>query len=88
MTRRPEITREHVLAAIKDLESGFTHSYREPRKYVVVFEERLYSPKAVLARAMFHATGLILNPKDFSGGKGTNTVLRRLGFEIRPVTER
>lgn len=79
------ITREHVLAAITDLNDGVSHDFSEPTGYYLVHDGLYYAPKAVVGLAAGHAFGAALGPKDFSGGNApgqANHVLRELGFEI------
>ena len=45
------ITREDVLSAIQDLDSGFPHSFRPSTAYDLVHEGKAYPPKAVLGLA-------------------------------------
>ena len=86
MKTMANLTREHILTAIKDLDRGLDHSFGQPRRYILFFEGRRYPPKAVLGRALFHATGVTPRPHDFSGGEATNIALRRLGFDVREVS--
>ena len=76
------ITREHVLQAIKDLDTGVPHRFGTSRKYDLLFAGRRYPPKAVLGLALGHLLQRRDVPNTFSGGEVTNGLLRGLGFEI------
>jgi hypothetical protein len=79
------ITREHVLAAIAELDDGVEHDFHEPTKYYAAHDEMNYPPKAVVGLAARHALGRTLSPREFSGGNEpgqANHVLRQLGFDI------
>jgi hypothetical protein len=72
-----------VTSAIKELQSGRTTKWRESRKYCLVYDGQVFSPKEVLGLAICCAEGVDPNMvKKFSGGSQTNDVLRKLGFEI------
>lgn len=53
----PGITREHVLAAMAELNTGVRHDFHEPTKYYVAHEGTYYAPKAVVGLAARHAFG-------------------------------
>ncbi len=79
------LNREHVLAAIADLDAGIEHSFGKPTGYELDHNGKRYPPKAVVGIAFRHLSGQILPPSDFSGGEApgqANYVLRRLGFRV------
>lgn len=80
------IEREHVLAALRDLDSGVTHRFHESTKFDLAYRGRRYPPKAVYGLAAKHAAGVDLGPEDFSAGTESTCfrTLERVGFEIRP----
>jgi hypothetical protein len=60
------------------------HGFGPTTTYDLVWNERLYPPKAILGTAYEFATGQRLAPSDFEGGKsGAVKVLGKLGFTIR-----
>lgn len=63
------LTREHVLAAIADLDAGIEHPFGEPTGYELVHDDKRYPPKAVVGIAFRHLSGQIIPPGDFSGGE-------------------
>ena len=76
-----ELTQEHVLAAIEDLDRGGPSLFGPSKKFDLEFEGRRYPPKAVLAGAMSHFLGRPVG-NYFDGGEPTNKPLRELGFVI------
>jgi len=76
------ITREHVLAAIAEIDRNGVPENRTSRKFILKRNGRRYPPKYVLALANKHANGSELDPEGFEGGAPTNDFLRRLGFVI------
>ena len=60
------------------------HGFAPTTTYDLVWEERLYPPKAILGTAYEFATGQRLGSGDFEGGKsGAVGVLEGLGFSIQ-----
>jgi hypothetical protein len=91
MVEWDKVTRTEVLRAITDYDRlgprdffaalGFAPT----TTYDLVWEERLYPPKAILGTAYEFATGQRLASGDFEGGKsGAVKVLGGLGFDVRP----
>lgn len=78
------ITLEILLKAIELLDKGEQHAFFESTGYDVVHEGRHYSPKAMIGVAAKIATGLEMNPKDFSGGTASkcHRILEQHGFKI------
>ena len=79
------ISREHVLAALKELSEGVDHPFGLSTDYDLLHDGTRYPPKAVIGMAARHATGRMLEPSEFSGGESpgaANSVLRSLGFEV------
>ena len=76
-----DLTRDHVLQAIADLDRGEPSLFGPSRKYDLEFEGRRYPPKAVLGGAMSHCLGRPVG-NYFDGGEKTNKPLRTLGFAI------
>ena len=61
------------------------HGFAPTTTYDLVWEERLYPPKAILGTAYELATGERLASGDFEGGKsGAVKVLGSLGFTVEP----
>jgi hypothetical protein len=67
-----------------------THGFAPTTTYDLVWETRLYPPKAILGTAYELAKGERLASGDFEGGKsGAVKVLEKLGFSVqerRPAT--
>jgi hypothetical protein len=62
------------------------HGFGPTTTYELVWEERLYPPKAILGVAHELSTGRRLASGDFEGGKsGAVKVLGELGFTVRPI---
>jgi hypothetical protein len=61
-----------------------THGFAPTTTYDLVWETRLYPPKAILGTAYELATGEHLASGDFEGGKaGAVKVLGELGFTVQ-----
>jgi hypothetical protein len=85
------VSHEHVVRAIEEYdrlgpEAFFSaHGYAPTTTYDLVWEKRLYPPKAILGTAYEFATGQRLASGDFEGGKsGAVKVLGELGFTVEP----
>jgi hypothetical protein len=60
------------------------HGFAPTTTYDLVWETRLYPPKAILGTAYELATGQRLASGDFEGGKsGAVKVLEQLGFSVQ-----
>jgi hypothetical protein len=91
-----DVTHADVLRAIQEYdrlgpERFFSaHGFAPTTTYDLVWEKRLYPPKAILGTAYELATGERLASGDFEGGKsGAVNVLEKLGFSVearRPAT--
>jgi hypothetical protein len=86
-----EVTHADVLRALREYdrlgpdEFFAHHGFSRTLSYDLVWEKRLYPPKAILGTAYEFATGKRLAPNDFEGGKsGAVRVLGKLGFDIQP----
>jgi hypothetical protein len=84
------VTRAHVERAMQEYdrlgpERFFSeHGFAPTTTYELVWQERLYPPKAILGTAYEFATGQRLHSADFEGGRtGAVKVLGRLGFTVR-----
>ena len=81
----PGLTKENVVQALKDLDSGSDHPFGAPTGYELVHDDKRYAPKAVVGLACRHFLGRVLQPEEFSGGEApgqANFVLRKLGFTV------
>lgn len=76
------ITRDAVLAALREIDSVGVPKERNSRIYSLVYDSKLYPPILVLSCANRIANGTLLEPSDFGGGCETNTFLTNLGFSI------
>jgi hypothetical protein len=84
------VTHTHVVRAIHEYDRlgpdkfFAVHGFSRTLSYDLIWEKRLYPPKAILGTAYEFSTGKRLAPSDFEGGKsGAVRVLEKLGFEIR-----
>jgi hypothetical protein len=60
------------------------HGFAPTTTYELIWEQRLYPPKAILGTAYELATGKRLASGDFEGGKsGAVRVLGQLGFTVQ-----
>jgi hypothetical protein len=85
------VSHAHVVRAIHEYDRlgaqkfYAAHGFGPTLSYDLVWEKRLYPPKALLGTAYEFATGKRLAPGDFEGGKsGAVHVLEGLGFDIQP----
>lgn len=78
------ITREHILKAIQQInEKGIPNHYQSST-YDLIFDGLRYPPKLVFSYANYFANGVRLSHKEFHGRTDTEcfNVLRNSGFEI------
>jgi hypothetical protein len=60
------------------------HGFAPTTTYELIWDGRVYPPKAILGAAYEFATGRQLRSTDFEGGKsGAVRVLGKLGFSVR-----
>ncbi|MDX1279193.1 EVE domain-containing protein [Oceanihabitans sediminis] len=79
-----KVTKEHILKAIKDLDSkSYPSGFRPSTTYDVLYNGKTYPPSAIMAYAYFHAEGKDVEP-NFKVGKGSECfdVLERHGFNL------
>lgn len=76
------ITREHILTAIKEIEKYGVEPKREALKYHLLYNGRTFPPKFVVSKANKYANGSELDPDEFNGGDEANKFLKERGFEI------
>jgi hypothetical protein len=82
------ITPEHILQAIKDIERKGYPPKHESTKYDLIFDEKRYPPKYVISIANTYANGTPLDTSEFSGGElEANKFLKSRGFKIFRKTE-
>ncbi len=79
------ITRQHVLAAIAEIDRSGTPDRKASRKFTVVHNGNHYPPKYLVSLANRHATGTELSSSVFNGGAETNGFLRSLGFTVSGI---
>jgi 5-methylcytosine-specific restriction protein B len=84
MKPREILTREHVLQALKDLESGLETRWGKSLKFDLVYEGKRFAPKAALGRAICIAAGASEDAIKITGGEATNGILKHLGFTVEP----
>jgi Cdc6-like AAA superfamily ATPase len=79
-----EIKKEHILAAIKEIDTQGIRSGRHSSTYDLIYEGKAYPPKLVITIANRYATGEELDSSIFSGGIDTPAfqLLEKEGFEI------
>ncbi len=76
------ITRNHILGAIQNVDKYGIPKGRDSKKFKLVFEGNFYPPKYVISLANQLANGEELDSSGFNGGHETNDYLERLDFEI------
>jgi hypothetical protein len=76
------ITPEHVLSALKRMDTDGVPWHRESVKFELLHEGKGYPPKYAVSLAFKDATGNELDPSNFSGGEETNKFLTDMGFQI------
>ncbi|MDO1514349.1 AAA family ATPase [Maribacter confluentis] len=79
-----KVTAEHIFKGIEDFnEKGMPVGYRPSSAYDLIYEGKLYPPKAVMAYANFHAIGRKIEGY-FRGGLGTDCfkAYERNGFQV------
>ncbi len=81
------ITREHVLRALKKIEQGSVPEGRSSKKFFLNYKGKRFPPKYVISIANLYANGRLLDPSFFSGGKETNNYLMEIGFERKNFGE-
>jgi hypothetical protein len=83
------ITREDVLQAIQDFDTGTAHDFGDSTKYDLIHESKRYPPKAILGLAARRVLARVLLPSKFPGGENSKAfrVLRDLGFRIEPKSD-
>ena len=82
------ITKDHILLAIKEISQHGVPDRRKSRNFILRFEGHFFPPKYVISVANRHANGHELLPSQFSGGQESNSFLIDLGFEITKLTPR
>jgi hypothetical protein len=79
------ITREHILGAVKEIDANGYPEKNESRKYDLVVNGSHYPPKIVISIANKIANGTLFDVSKFSGGEQyANRFLKERGFEIVP----
>ena len=80
------ITREHVLRAMKEIERNGVPRRRNSRKFILSHEGKSFPPKYVVSLANKYANQVVLDSSKFLGGQETNRFLESLGFKILDKT--
>ncbi|MDF2545771.1 MAG: hypothetical protein K0R93_669 [Anaerosolibacter sp.] len=78
------ISREHIIKAIKEIDVSGTPELRNSTKYDLLYMGKKYPPKYVISIANKYVNGNELIAKKFTGGDATNDFLIKLGFEVVP----
>lgn len=76
------ITKEHVIKAIEEIENSKIPAPRTSKKFLLKYNGKAYPPKYVVSLANKYANSKRLSSNDFSGGLETNSFLENLGFKI------
>jgi 5-methylcytosine-specific restriction protein A len=78
------IRRDHILAAIHDLDAGVHHTFGDSTRYDLLYEGQRYPPKAVIGLAAGRILDTPLGPYDFKGGLESKCfrVLEENGFTV------
>jgi hypothetical protein len=67
-----KIEKQHILAAIADIDATGVPAGRNSKSFDLVYNGNTYPPKLVVSLAVKHATGSELDPSAFIGGSPTN----------------
>jgi len=81
------ITHEHILKAITEIDEKGVPPGREQQKYSLIWNGKLYPPKYTISIANKHANGEELDPSAFSGGDETNPFLNKLDFTVIDISQ-
>lgn len=76
------ITKDHIIEALKRIDGEGVPEKREVTKFSLVYEGKHYPPKYVISTANIYANGELYDPTLFSGGEETNRFFRSLGLTI------
>jgi len=76
------ITKEHIIKAIEEIENSKIPALRTSKKFLLKYNGKAYPPKYVVSLANEYANSKRLSSNDFNGGLETNSFLENLGFEI------
>jgi len=79
-----EITRDHVLRALREIDEQGVPEGREPTKWHLSHDGKTYPPKYVICLAGKYAQGNEHDHELFSGGSEANGFLESRGFTITP----
>jgi hypothetical protein len=82
------ITRDHVILALREIDANGYSEKNASRKYDLLDNGKRYPPKVVISLANKFANGSVLDVSEFSGGEQfTNKFLNEKGFQIVPKIE-
>jgi hypothetical protein len=76
------ITREHILKALGEIDKKGVPKRRFWRKYRLSYQSRSYPCKYTISLANKNANNVELQPSEFNGGRESNEFLLSRGFEI------
>ena len=79
------ITKEHILKAIKRIEIQGVPEGRSSKKFVLEYGGKQYPPKYVISLANKYSNGQELDSVEFSGGNESNEFLKSRGFAIQEI---
>jgi hypothetical protein len=81
-----QLSRQHILHAITQLDNGAQSKFSDSIKFDVLFQGRRYPPKEVAGLALEILANKEFEPSDFSGGESSASfrALQRCGFTIVP----
>ena len=81
------ITEEHIIRAIEEIDKNGVPKKREQRKFNLKYDGKDYPPKYTISVANKYANGKVLEASAFSGGDETNPFLKAGGFAIENALE-
>ncbi len=86
MSQFENVTKEHVINAIRKIDENGLHGFSDSKYYDVLYKDKRYPPKPIMALAEEMVIGQKVNTTDFNGGEGTPAFrkLEELGFNIIP----
>jgi hypothetical protein len=87
MTIPKNISTEHIIRAIEEIDKNGVPDDRQQRKFNLKYNGKDYPPKYTISLANKYANGEELKASAFSGGDETNPFLKARGFTIENISE-
>lgn len=85
MTIPKNITKEHIIRAIEEIDKNGVPDDRQQQKFILKYNGKDYPPKYTVSLANKYANGEELKASAFSGGNETKPFLKARGFTIENI---